>query len=246
MTRIGAYTPETARMIHEVVSYLKNSGFVVQRPGRDGQFVPPPAPIYVRNDTGEEIPPFGCVQTDGTAEDGGQNYVKVVKPADVTGAAGWYLFNGIAPIEIGGYGVAHDGPLVRMLTDGSAVTNGAKWAPVVSAFTVAPAAGGIFTAVGADDIEPNVMRGFSSQGGGGGGATLFMFSLNEEWIAVTAAGNVADADILNMDGTDTGIDNDVRDPLEIFASLGTGDFGLCLLQNGDYYAIQAPCPTGGA
>lgn len=160
MTRIGAYTPETAKMIHDVVSYLRNSGFVVQRPGRETHMFPTPAPIYVRNDTGEEIPAFGCLQTNGTVEDSGQNYVKVIKPTDINGGDGWYLFNGIAPIEIGGYGIAHDGPLVRMLTEGSTVTNGAKWAPMVSAFTVEPDVGGIFTAVGPDDIETDVMRGF--------------------------------------------------------------------------------------
>lgn len=77
--------------------------------------------------------------------------------------------------------------------------------------------------------------------GGGGGATLYRFTLNEAWTA-----GAADADILEMDGTDTTIDADVLDPLAIFGSLTTGDAGLCLLQNGVYYVIQAPCPTGGA
>lgn len=74
--------------------------------------------------------------------------------------------------------------------------------------------------------------------GGGGGVTLYRFTLNEAWTA-----GAADADILEMDGTDTTIDADVLDPLGIFGTLGIGDAGLCLLQNGVYYAIQAPCPA---
>lgn len=72
---------------------------------------------------------------------------------------------------------------------------------------------------------------------GGGGTKLFRFTLNAAW-----SSGVADADILQMDGTDTGIDANVEDPLGIFSTLGNGDPGLCLLQGGKYYVIQAPCP----
>jgi len=72
---------------------------------------------------------------------------------------------------------------------------------------------------------------------GGGGVSLYRFTLNEDFVS-----GAADADILNMDGTDTTIDADVLDPLGIFATIGNGDAGLCLLQNGSYYIIQAPCP----
>jgi hypothetical protein len=70
------------------------------------------------------------------------------------------------------------------------------------------------------------------------GMRLYRFTLNEAW-----SSGAADADILQMDGTDTGIDADVLDPLGIFSTLSNGDAGLCLLQDGSYYVIQAPCPT---
>jgi len=74
---------------------------------------------------------------------------------------------------------------------------------------------------------------------GGGGIKLFRFTLN-----ATLASGTADADIIEMDGTDTGIDATVRDPLGIFATLVTvGDAGLCLRQGGLYYVIQAECPA---
>lgn len=71
-----------------------------------------------------------------------------------------------------------------------------------------------------------------------GSTSLYRFTLN-----ASLASGTADADILEMDGTDTTIDADVLDPLGIFASLtAVGSPGLCLLQNGSYYVIQAPCP----
>lgn len=75
--------------------------------------------------------------------------------------------------------------------------------------------------------------------GGGDGTKLYRFTLN-----ASLAGGTADADILEMDGTDTGIDDDVLDPLGIFSSLTVvNSAGLCLKQGGKYYVIQAPCPA---
>ena len=184
MRRVGIYTPETAKVIFEVVKYLRNSGFVVPRPGREDQFVPPDAPIYVRNDTGEEIPPFACLQTDGTVEDTGQNYVKVVKPRDTSGEQGWYLFNGIAPIEIGGYGIAYDGPQARMLTNGTTITNGERWAPIVNDFTIEQDDFGPFIAIGPDDIENDAMRGFIDSSGGSG-TTVIEYTITSLTTAVS-------------------------------------------------------------
>jgi hypothetical protein len=61
---------------------------------------------------------------------------------------------------------------------------------------------------------------------------LYRFTLNAAW-----SSGAADADILEMDGTDTGIDDDVRDPLGIFTHLTTNSAGLCVFQDGKYYVI---------
>mgnify|MGYP000504183545 CR=1 FL=1 len=73
-----------------------------------------------------------------------------------------------------------------------------------------------------------------------GGSRLYRFTLNENMGATTA--NQADADLLEMDGTDTNIDVDILDPVAIFSSLTSGDAGLCYKQAGNYYVIQAECP----
>jgi hypothetical protein len=110
------------------------------------------------------------MQVVGTVEFGGQNYLTVDKPIDGTGTAGWFVFNGPNAIASGDFGVAYDGPLCRMLTDGSTVTAGALWGPVASQWTIAPG-GSLFVAAGEDDIATDVMRGFFK--GGGGDTILF-------------------------------------------------------------------------
>lgn len=71
------------------------------------------------------------------------------------------------------------------------------------------------------------------------GLRLFRFTINE-----SLADGTASSDILEMNGTDTGDDEVVNDPLNVFATLvTTNDPGYCLRQDGVFYAMQAPCPT---
>jgi hypothetical protein len=158
MARFGVYSPDTARMILDVVKYLKESGFVVDKGRENAQAIAPSEPIYIRNDSGATIPAWGCVQASGTVDAGGQTYVKVTKVVDILASAGPYLFNTFSEIPNGEYGIASDGPVCRMLTDGSAVTCGDRWKPVVGAYTVTPG-GTLFCAIGSDAIGTNVMIG---------------------------------------------------------------------------------------
>lgn len=222
--KVGLYSPQTATVIYEVVKYLRESGFVIDASRRVRQNLSPQAPIYIRNDTGVEIPPFGCLQTDGTVDDVGQNYIKVVKPRDVNGGQGWYLFNGIAPIEVGKYGIAHDGPLVRMLTDASAVTNGDKWQPVVDAFTVEPG-GGPFIAIGLDDIEDDVMRGFIQSDGGGG--TLIEYTIASKTTATSGPYTGLEIATVNVKGAGC------NEPSLICTSIEVVDHSGCIFDETD-------------
>lgn len=99
-----------------------------------------------------------------------------------------------------------------------------------------------FAKADADALVGMIGMGETETPGGrprGGGIKLYRFTLN-----ASLASGTADADILLMDGTDTGTDANVLDPLGIFAALVTvGDAGLCVLQGGNYYVIQAACPT---
>lgn len=202
--KAGIYSPETAKMVLEVVRYLQAAGYVT-RDGQRGKIqVATPAYLYVKNDSGEEIPAHACMQATGTVEEGGQNYVKVDKPADSTGLAGAFIFNGPDAIEIAGYGIAFSGPIVRALGDGSSVTSGAKWQPASGSWEIAPG-GTMATAIGADDIATDVLRlsvgaaesaviHAKTPGGGIAGMTgLQMASASCDRYACSAAGLLSDS-----------------------------------------------------
>jgi hypothetical protein len=235
---IAYFSKDNAKIILEVVRYLRANGFIMKPPTGAGQFIPPAAPIYVRNDSGVAVPPFACLQATGTVEVGGQNYITVDQPADTTGEAGAYLFNGQEEIAASGdqrYGIAHDGPLCRMLTNGAAMTGGDKARPVVNQWYI-ELGGELFTIVGDDDIAADVVRGVIG-GGGGGGATLYRF---ETTAAYTSGTSVA-ATIKTMAGTTFASGATLKDPEAIFLGMASGTKGYCIEQGGEYFAYQAAC-----
>lgn len=231
------FAPDTARLILDVVKYLQATGFVL-RAGMQYSSAPTytPGPILIRNENSESIPAFACVQTTGTVEYASNNYVLVDKPVDDSGTAGGYLFNGPSVVEEDG--LAFAGPFVRALIDETSTpTSGLKYAPTVGEWYLTEDDGGLFTAAGADDIEEDVARIFV---GGSSSSMLGVCRLKQSW-----NNGVASSDIYVLDGTaytDTGEDANVYDPLSIFSSLTTGDFGLILKQAGKWYIIQAACP----
>lgn len=157
MTELGAYSPETAREILDAFRRLKASGLLDKaRPAEPLR--PIPAPIWVENVSGEEIPAYACMQATGTSTSGDRTYIEVNKPADTDGSGGGFLFNGAAPIAIGKRGVGHAGPHVRAIGDGGTCTAGDRWAPQASSWQVTAATDGIFTAIGDDGIATNVVR----------------------------------------------------------------------------------------
>jgi hypothetical protein len=133
-----------------------------------------PAPIYVTNVSGEEIPAYACMQCTGTEVIGNRTYIQVDQPADSTGEAGGFLFNSPRAIAIDANGIGFAGPHVKALGDGSTATSGDKWGPVASAWTVADDADGIFVVIGDDDVATNVVRLFAGVSGGGGNAVHFV------------------------------------------------------------------------
>lgn len=226
---------QLAMDLEKIAEHYRANG-LLGSPARTSEPIINQRMVYVRNDQAEAAPPYACMQVTGTVEVGGQNYLIVEKPADADGTAGWYVFNGPSEIAQDDFGIAFDGPLCRMLTDGTTITAGGVWGPVAASWELAPN-GSLFVAAGEDDIATDVMKGFFK---GGGGASLFKATMKEAWTA-----GVAECDIYSIDGvtfTDTTIDADVYDGLAIFATLTTGDSLLALKQAGKYYAIQAPCP----
>jgi hypothetical protein len=159
--RVGAFTPETAAEILRMVDYFRQSGYRLPAGRGADQRIGPTTPILVRNTSGEEIPPYACMQSVGTHESGGQNYVDVDKPSDIYGEQGTYLFNNEHAIPTGAtvyYGVGHPGPVCRMLTDGSTTTANALVRAQVDSWELTEG-GGTFRIVGTDDIATDVIWG---------------------------------------------------------------------------------------
>lgn len=186
--------------------------------------------LLIKNTESNTIPAFGCVEVTGTADEtNGPNFVTVKKP---TSTGTLFLFNGPYEIEANGYGRAQTGPVYRVYKNSGTVTLGNRWAPTASQYYLTKGYGA-YVVMGADDIGTNVFRVMRDDV-----ARLYRFTINE-----SLADGTASSDILEMDGTDTGVDAVVNDPLGIFATLtATDDAGYCVYQDGKFYAIQAPCP----
>jgi len=185
--------------------------------------------ILVKNTEASVIPAYGCMEVVTTVDESGQAYITVKKP---TSSGVLFLFNGHFEIEASGYGEAQRGPVYRVYKSTGTVTMGNRWAPTPSQYYLTKGAGA-YVVCGSDDIGTDVFRVMRDDV-----ARLYRFTLN-----ATLASGTADADILEMDGTDTNIDATVRDPLGIFAALtAVNSAGLCLYQDGKYYVIQAACP----
>ena len=121
-----------------------------------------PAPVYFKNDSGEQIPAYACMQATDTEERDGQNFIVVDKPADATGEAGPFLFNGPEAVAIGDDGLAQNGSVVRMLTDGTAFSAGDKLSPEASEWAVTT--GSLYPYIGEDDVEDDVVRALATSG----------------------------------------------------------------------------------
>jgi hypothetical protein len=158
-TKVGALTPQQRdEVLAAVRDYATRAGFIRAPGGMPEQRNA--EPIYIRNTDTQAVPPFGCVQVTGTAAYDGGTVITAARPVDATGAAGKYLFNGPVEIAPNAIGIVFAGPVIRVLTNGAAVSCGAGWSPVIAQWAVAPVSGGLISAIGADVIDINIMRAF--------------------------------------------------------------------------------------
>ncbi len=117
-----------------------------------------PTPIYVRNDSGVIIPPYGLMQPTNTVDVvRSQNYIIVKRPIDATLMRSPLLINSPREIEVGGYGIAQSGPVYRLLHDaGATYVAGDRLGAKTATFTATY--GALFAVLGADDVATNVVR----------------------------------------------------------------------------------------
>jgi hypothetical protein len=121
-----------------------------------------PVPLYFRNDSGHEIPPYGCVQVTGTTEIGGQNYLLAGRPIIWTSAVvGPFFFNSPRAVPDGEYGNFQPGPIYRAISDGTSISVGVRIGPVASSFEVGK--GCLYSYLGPDDVATNCIRIISNE-----------------------------------------------------------------------------------
>jgi hypothetical protein len=183
----GVFSVDDATEILAVVRAIQSSGLLTElsekkpKPGTN-RIVE--TPIYFRNDSGEEVPRYACMQVVGTIESGGQNYLLIDKPADTDASSGEYIFNGHFAVAADKFGTAQGGRLVRAIKADGTSTAGDKWNPVIDDWTIEKDDSGRFIMAGDNaELATDVARVFVGDGGGGGG------SIEYEIISTSTASN---------------------------------------------------------
>lgn len=152
----GYYTPEDARMVLNEVRRLR--ALRMRSEVRDPH-APEQTPLYVKNASGLEIPPYGCMQITDCEDINGQNYIVVDQHDD--SVFGDFLFNGPIAIDASGdknFGVAQRGPVFRAQAAASqTVTSGDLWGVSDGTFTIEEG-GTRFVVLGEDDIDTDIVR----------------------------------------------------------------------------------------
>lgn len=159
---INTFSPETQRYILEQVRLVPQ---LLAKISMLERTLANSTPFLVHNDSGEEIPAYACMQVTGTEEIGNQNYLVVNKPADDTGEAGWFVFNGPRAIAADEEGVIQKGPVYRGFKNSGTPAAGEIWGPTSGQWYLSTD-GSLFRVFGADDVADDVFRVASNVGSG--------------------------------------------------------------------------------
>ena len=151
----GAYSPATAKMILDVVNYLKSSGLVTSDGKRGYLNYPLPQLTRFRNDSGETIPAYALMQIQGTAELYDRTYHLVSKYNE--GSFGGFLFNSKREVENGKTGVAQTVIHPLALGNGGTATLGQLWGASSGSWALTKN-GGPWIIAGNSTVATNVVR----------------------------------------------------------------------------------------
>ncbi len=165
MADLTVLSPDFLRILQNVARDYQAGKLTASGAGMPQVSPTMPTPAPFRNDSGETIPAYGCMQVTGTEEVGSDNLLVVDKPDDADGTSGWYVFNGPREVADNDFGTAQLGPILRGYKDSGAITAGERWAPVSGQWYLAQVDGGIFAALGADDVADDVLKVMQTGGG---------------------------------------------------------------------------------
>ncbi|XZE20866.1 hypothetical protein SH449x_000756 [Pirellulaceae bacterium SH449] len=151
--RIAAFTPEQAARTWEATEYYER---MLGSSAAGLDYLPGERGILFRNDSGEEIPPYGLLYITGCVDDK-FNYVKVDKPSSLNVIRSKLLVNGPEPVESGFEGTAQAGPVFRVIHDGSiAYLPGDRVGYINDSFLAG--LNPTFLVLGSDDIADDCLR----------------------------------------------------------------------------------------
>lgn len=217
---------DDARLVLDTARRIKASG-LLDRVGGSNEDRPLEQPIYVLNESGETIPPFGVMQATGLVGDDVREAFSVAKVTDPTGSSGPILFNGETEIQDGQIGVAQSGNVIRHSPQSlPAAGTFASYAPRIDSYELATQQGGQFVLAQRDGIDAgqaHLCRVFYYP------AVSFMYK--------NRSGGTAD--IYWLDETDTGHSAEIIDALDVIDPAVPN--GYCVLQGLNFFAKQAPC-----
>ena len=165
MDDIGVVSPELMRaMVEDFRRRQQLAPQISQNyPQRRPIDEPSPHRVFVRNDSSETCPAYGCQQITGVAVVGGRTVVTIDKPTTLTGE---YLFNSPYPIAAGENGWAFRYGLVIALGNGTPPTAAnVLYQPVVSTWTIEEG-GSLFTVFGEHNVATDAVIGRFDGGGG--------------------------------------------------------------------------------
>ena len=176
MDAIGVFSPEQARLLWQDYQTRKQLPAQVTKhyPQRRALDEPSPHRVFVRNDSGEQIPAYACMQVTGTAEVGSVTVVTVTKPTTTDGT---YLFNCQYLIAIGANGWAFRFGVVIML--GIAPSEaGALYGPIVGDWKIEEG-GSLVEVYGPHNADAYFGLIGRFAGGTGGGSQRIWFVIRE-------------------------------------------------------------------
>ena len=166
MDEIGVFSPEQARILWQDYLTRKQLQPHIQAnyPQRRPIDEPSPHRVFVRNDSDEECPGYGCLQITGVDVVGGITVVTCDKP---TSTEGEFLFNSPYPIAASGNGWAYRFGIVIALSSGTPPTAAnVSYQPVIDSWTIEEG-GSLFTVFGGHNVIDDAVIGRFAAGGGG-------------------------------------------------------------------------------
>jgi len=152
---IGSFSEEQTRIIWQVVQKALASAGITNTRKVKIPDEPSPHRVFFRNDSGEEIPPFGCMEVTGTDDEMDRTFVTVKKPESICGE---YLFNSQFAVAADGFGWGYAFGLVRMRGTASTYESCKRYTAAVDSWDVAEGPGP-FLVYGADSVIEGALRG---------------------------------------------------------------------------------------